>query len=472
MAKHANKLKKLTILPILATTIAAVSFATVSHAVTVDASGQSLSFNSGKVNGIGALLTQNDLDDSVDLGRNLTVTEYVDYYNVITIDGQQIDARVTITSLVDQEGREGEADQLEYVDEGDDGAGENAYLKIQSDYPVGQGNSYAELRIQFYTGLASSPTAATLRNLKMSTYDLDDYQYVELNNFDSYAVSTNSTLDVSNVRGTYTRFLDRTGDSYSSPDSETKGRATVTFNSVSEFTFRVGQEVPAGQTDTGSATFYLDFSVGKSWIVDGVSLEAAQVTAPSAVVPVSVVSDRLPRLDQTETLFVSSGGQLVLTGDRLHCTTAITIAGQQASFVYSVLPIADGRSQLSISLPQLAPGFHSLSMDSCGGPVTYDRFVSVSKPPVMIEGRFSTGMEQGMKIKEIRRWVLEHRSDYNSVKCISNTRVEAQERARQFANDICKQVLGLLASPKSGEVEVRDKTTHIAVWYRLFLFNK
>lgn len=472
MPKHRNAPKPLTFLPILATTIAAVSLSTVGHAVTVDASGQSLSFNEGKVNGAGTLLTQSDGSSAVDIGQDLTLNEYVDYYNVINIGGQQIDARVTILSLVDQEGTGGTLNQLEYVDEGDSTAGENAYINLQLDPKVGQGNSYAELKIEFFTDLASSPQAATIRNLKMSTYDVDDYQYVELNNFDSYAVSTNSTLDVSKVRGTYTRFIDTLGYSIGSPDSQTSARATVTFNSVSEFTFRVGQDVPAGVTEDGSATYILDFSVGKSWTVGGVSLEGAQIVAPSAVVPVSVVSDRLPRLDQTETLFVSPGGQLVLTGDRLHCTTAITIAGQPASFVYSVLPIADGRSQLSISLPQLAPGFHSLSMDSCGGPVTYDRFVSVSKPPVMIEGRFSTGMEQGMKIKEIRRWVLEHRSDYNSVKCISNTRVEAQERARQFANDICKQVLGLLASPKSGEVEVRDKTTHIAVWYRLFLFNK
>jgi hypothetical protein len=50
--------------------------------------------------------------------------------------------------------------------------------------------------------------------------------------------------------------------------------------------------------------------------------------------------------------------------------------------------------------------------------------------------------------------------------------VPAQERARQFANDICKQALGLLASPKGSEVEIRDKSTHIAVWFRIFLLNK
>jgi hypothetical protein len=81
-------------------------------------------------------------------------------------------------------------------------------------------------------------------------------------------------------------------------------------------------------------------------------------------------------------------------------------------------------------------------------------------------------MEQGLKVKEIRRWVNEHRGDYNSVHCISNTQVPAQERARQFANDICKQILGMLASPKGSEVEVRDKSTHIAVWFRIFLLNK
>lgn len=104
--------------------------------------------------------------------------------------------------------------------------------------------------------------------------------------------------------------------------------------------------------------------------------------------------------------------------------------------------------------------------------MNYLNMLVVSKPPVMKEGRFSSRMEQAGQVQEIRAWVLSHRADYNSVQCISNTMVPAQERARQFANDICKQALGLLASPKGSEVEVRDKSTHIAVWYRIFLLNK
>lgn len=212
---------------------------------------------------------------------------------------------------------------------------------------------------------------------------------------------------------------------------------------------------------------------GADLYLDNIVLTVNQERAAEEQRNSSPESPKIPRINEFEfdKVFITPGKTLTLTGARLHCTTYVNISSQAASFSFSVLP--GGLGQFAIAVPaNLQPGHHSMNIDSCGGPVTYRNMLVVSKPPVMKEGRFSSAMEQGETVKEIRRWVLEHRSDYNSVQCISNTNVGAQERARQFATDICRQVLGLLASPKGSEVEVRDKSTHIAVWYRLFLINQ
>ena len=186
----------------------------------------------------------------------------------------------------------------------------------------------------------------------------------------------------------------------------------------------------------------------------------------------SPASPKIPNINEFEAgnVLVTPGTVQTLTGSRMYCTTYVNINSQPVSFSYSVLP--QGLGQWSISIPAgLKPGPQVMSIDSCGGPVTYLSKLIVAKPPIMLEGRFSTGMEQGLKAREIISWARANRADYNSVKCISNTKVESQERARQFANDICKQILGVLASPKSTEVEIRDKATHISVWFRIFLSN-
>lgn len=189
--------------------------------------------------------------------------------------------------------------------------------------------------------------------------------------------------------------------------------------------------------------------------------------------PSTPASPKIPTIDQFNPgpVLITPGQTLSLTGSRLSCTTYAEISSQRTPVSYSTLP--NGFGKLEVAIPaNLLPGNHRLTIDSCGGPVNYLNMLVVSKPPVMKEGRFSSRMEQARQVQEIRDWVLSHRADYNSVQCISNTMVSAQERARQFANDICKQALGLLASPKGSEVEIRDKSTHIAVWFRIFLLNK
>jgi hypothetical protein len=224
-----------------------------------------------------------------------------------------------------------------------------------------------------------------------------------------------------------------------------------------------------------SGTFDQSFGTvaGAYLYLDDIVLSVNEVRAAEEAALASPASPKIPFIDQFNPgpVLITPGQTLSLTGSRLHCTTYAEINSQRTTVSYSSLP--NGFGKLEVAIPSNLPaGNHKLTIDSCGGPVNYLNMLVVSKPPVMKEGRFSSRMEQARQVQEIRDWVLSHRADYNSVQCISNTMVPAQERARQFANDICKQALGLLASPKGSEVEIRDKSTHIAVWFRIFLLNK
>ena len=212
---------------------------------------------------------------------------------------------------------------------------------------------------------------------------------------------------------------------------------------------------------------------GADLYLDNILLTVNEERAAEEAALASPASPKIPYIDQFNPgpVLITPGQTLSLTGSRLYCTTYAEINSQRTTVSYSSLP--NGFGKLEVAIPSNLPaGNHKLTIDSCGGPVNYLNMLVVSKPPVMKEGRFSSRMEQARQVQEIRDWVLSHRADYNSVQCISNTMVPAQERARQFANDICKQALGLLASPKGSEVEIRDKSTHIAVWFRIFLLNK
>ena len=345
-----------------------------SYSSSYDVDGQSLSFNSGKLDGSGSLVTQADSSESAGevLGENTVVGQYVDYYNVITIGGQQIDARVKVTELEDSEGTTGTAGELEYIDEPDDSpADANKWINVRLDYENGQGNSYVGLQISFFTDLANSPSAVTLQNVKMSTYDLDDYQYVELNNFDRYSVATSTNLSVVEERAGFTRFIDTTGNSTSGADSLTIARATVEFDSVSVIDLRLGKNEPAGQTDTSSSAYELDFSVGQSWS----GTQAAVVVNPALPPTVVDVAYSGPKgITQDKTSYCP-GDLITLSGRNMSSVASVSHSAQE-------LPImVKDQDKLQFRAPQADAGIvtvdlsvpvakltlrHQLQISDCG----------------------------------------------------------------------------------------------------------
>jgi len=185
-----------------------------------------------------------------------------------------------------------------------------------------------------------------------------------------------------------------------------------------------------------------------------------------------VRSDRLPFFDQQGKVLGASEGSVVLTGYRLYCTSEIKINGSPASFSHTAMPAGDGRAKLEISLPTLEPGYHQLSMDTCGGLVTYDRFLFVPKSPAILEGSISNSLERASLIGVLRKWARENRTDYNSVECTVNARSLSQENAKSLARDLCAKTFALLADPKSYVLTVRENSSHVKIWYRVTLTNQ
>jgi hypothetical protein len=169
---------------------------------------------------------------------------------------------------------------------------------------------------------------------------------------------------------------------------------------------------------------------------------------------------------------VTPGQNLVLDGSRLHCTTYVQINGQPVVFNFAT--IAGGFSQLTIGVPAgLAPGSHSLTMDTCAGPVTYDKMLVVPKQPAVFEAVTRNGLERGLELAKLTSFVLINRLDYNHVECIVNSSVPSfRTVAREALNSFCKTAQGLLSTSVGSTSELRTTHKPASVWIRITLSKK
>lgn len=182
-------------------------------------------------------------------------------------------------------------------------------------------------------------------------------------------------------------------------------------------------------------------------------------------------SPQIPWIESFESgrPIITPGKPLTLVGTRLHCTTFVQINSQPVSFSYGVLP--GGASQLSIGIPSsLKPGPQSMTMDSCGGQVTYENMLIVPKEPLIFEAVTRNSIERGMELARLRAIVLLNRLDYNHVECVVNaSQPSLQTAARQMLGEYCKTAVGLLSTVKGSSSELRNSNRSASIWVRVKL---
>ncbi|MEN9692753.1 MAG: hypothetical protein RLZZ330_397 [Actinomycetota bacterium] len=171
------------------------------------------------------------------------------YENIATLEGQAIDAVVTVIASFD----DADMYDLDYFDN------ENPSpivtpLDIDLDI-YGDKGSYS-FSIEFF--LHGTDTQVTLENLDLNVKDIDTYQYIETENVSGYAFSQDTALtalthdDNAEVAVNHTRFQELNGEE--SERSDQPFWVSIHFNSITTFNFKVGQDTEGG------AWFSLDFS--------------------------------------------------------------------------------------------------------------------------------------------------------------------------------------------------------------------
>ena len=328
---------------------------TSSPLLTCDINQGALEFNRAVESGaLTTEIAQAEGDDSNNIGAPGSANDYFHYFDIATACGTQIDARVTVTTVENLSG-------LDEVDRASDSTGKNPWINtgIESNTAA---DSYVELQIEFLTGLtyeAESGTPVTLQDFAVSTYDIDDYQYLESNEFDRYYLSTNTILEAVPTSNGFTRIAELNGVSTSSDtDQQTKSRATLEYDAADTVTIRLGQ-VPVNSGET--AGYYVDFGPGLSWS----GVQGGSIVNPSSTPPAPTpYTGPLPvKLDTV--CVPSSGGNATLSGQRLSGITSATVDGK------AVTVSGVTATSVKLAFPALQAGTYDVTYTSNSGTVTH-----------------------------------------------------------------------------------------------------
>jgi LPXTG-motif cell wall-anchored protein len=122
--------------------------------------------------------------------NGLVAGEFLTYSNVATIDGQAINARVTLTSISGMR-TEGSSTVLDRLDKCDMDSN-TGLVELNFDSETNSpGDAHFVLTIDFL----ANGTPVTLTNLKMNVEDIDNNQYLEIDNFTSALLASGRDAD-------------------------------------------------------------------------------------------------------------------------------------------------------------------------------------------------------------------------------------------------------------------------------------
>lgn len=236
--------------------------------------------------------------------NGLIATEFLTYENVANIGGQAIDAKVTLTSLSGMRA-DRSALVLDRLDKCDVDS-KSPLLELDFESAVATpGEANFALTIDFLVG--GTATAATLTNLKMNVEDIDNDQFLEVDNFTSTRLADGrGASDVQEYQNTQSiatgvgpnpllsttataRRFHASGSSAVNDDPTEKDKhvVEVTYASVSSIVLKLGAY------EIGGGSFDINFR-GFEFVSDTVA------PAPSAPAPIATIA-ATPRLATTGT---------------------------------------------------------------------------------------------------------------------------------------------------------------------------
>lgn len=306
------------------------------------------------------------------------------FYDVGVRNGQDLDARITVEEVV------GLVDDV--VADVDDGSQarqsdwNDQFLRIDTvaevTYPAGTPKeSYTQLLIEF---LNKDGQKVTLSDVYLNTYDIDELQYFEVDGFDSYRLSDETSLSVVRAEGEALRFQSQNENASTSAnniDDKANYRVEVYFERASEVRLRLGTDVsdlPAGfSQDDGIANYYLDFSTGPFW-VSTVNTQAiapqlernfAKPVPPPYSAPVTFSG---PIVTSVEPVEINAGESFELIGERLDSVESVTAGDTELEIVES----SDSRVLVQTDA-DLAAATYELKINWSGGQLAFSPELTV-----------------------------------------------------------------------------------------------
>ncbi|NDY94073.1 DUF4347 domain-containing protein, partial [Ideonella livida] len=234
----------------------------------LDANWQTLNFNGTGTSGAG-----NNFLNLVGDGR--ANGDVVRFNNVITLNGQAVDAVVTTTLNNVSIGT---------YDSTANPSGTSAYF--QPNLTATAAGGYASYRIDFYKAGTYSGggtgEAVTLEHVAINSYDIDgvsssnsDRQFQEFKGFSRYEVASNTQLTAStqadgSVRFTYAPTGSATNNTSIFADGY---RVKVFYDSMNSLVLKAGVNASGAGSFNGLAYFAFDFSVGPGWSATPTSVD-------------------------------------------------------------------------------------------------------------------------------------------------------------------------------------------------------
>ena len=292
-------------------------------------------------------VTGQTVTNPANLSRALPAGTSLTYGGVATLSGTPLDAVVTFVGGTNLRGSSDDScnpgcmRRLDRIPEDPDS---DRYLEQSINRATSGSGAMAEVRVDFF--VAGTSTPATLSNLVMHVYDIDNSQGLEVDGMTSYSVATNTHLTTIAQSGGAVRFVappSSTTEAAPTLSAYTVGRVTARFASASSITYRL-----LAPDSVSSPSFSVDFSLGVAW-TDNVGGSEVVTLAPSSLSPSTQTVNGVVNCPITTATPLASNFGGTVTYASTSGTTPAGITLNTATGVFSGSIAAAGINAVSLS---------------------------------------------------------------------------------------------------------------------------